>query len=97
MVRLARVYDGLMVDMQATNVKLIGRAERMVRHVTGVDGAAARAALAACDGHVKTAVLIARGLSPAEARAALAAAGDDLRGALRARPGGLAPRAPRGD
>jgi N-acetylmuramic acid 6-phosphate etherase len=82
MVRLARVYDGLMVDMQATNIKLIGRAERMVRHVTGVDSAAARAALERSGGHVKTAVLVARGLSPEAARAALTAADQDLRKAL---------------
>jgi N-acetylmuramic acid 6-phosphate etherase len=86
MIRLARVHDGLMVDMQATNIKLIGRAERMVRHITGVDADAARKALESCGGHVKTAVLIARGLAPDAARAALAAAGDDLRKAMHALP-----------
>ncbi len=84
MVRLARVYDGLMVDMQATNVKLVGRAERMVRHITGVDAATARAALDRSGGHVKAAVLVARGLAPEAARAALTAAQQDLRAALRA-------------
>jgi len=83
MVRLARVYDGLMVDMQATNIKLVARAERMVRHVTGADAASARAALERCGGHVKTAVLVVRGLTPEAARAALAAADQDLRKALR--------------
>jgi len=83
MIRLARVYDGLMIDMQATNAKLVGRAERMVCHIAGVEAAAARAALDRCSGHVKTAVLIASGLPPEAAREALDAAGQDLRAALR--------------
>jgi N-acetylmuramic acid 6-phosphate etherase len=83
MIRLGRVHDGLMVDMQAMNRKLVDRAERMVRHVTGVDATAARAALDRSGGHVKTAVLVARGLTPEAAHAALAAADQSLRAALR--------------
>ncbi|HYE01447.1 MAG TPA: N-acetylmuramic acid 6-phosphate etherase [Alphaproteobacteria bacterium] len=82
MVRLGRVYDGLMVDVQAINDKLVDRTRRMVRHLTGCDAAAAEAALEACGGHVKTAVLVVRGLAPDAARDALAAAGGDLRTAL---------------
>lgn len=82
MIRLGRVYRGLMVDMRASNAKLIRRAARMVQQLTGCDAALAEAAVAAAKGEVKTAVLIARGLAPDAARAALARAGGNLRAAL---------------
>lgn len=84
MIRLGRVHDGLMVDMLAMNRKLVDRAGRMVRHLTGCDEASARAALDRSNGHVKTAVLVVRGLAPEEARAAIERAGGSLRGALAA-------------
>ncbi len=39
MVQMGRVYQGLMVDMQARNEKLRQRAVRMLRHLTGADDA----------------------------------------------------------
>lgn len=85
MVRLGKVYRNLMVDLRASNAKLLQRAVALTLHAAGSDDeAAARAALAACDWQVKPAVLmLALGLpSAAAARAALAAADGDLRRAL---------------
>ncbi len=83
MLRLGHVYRGQMVDMQARNEKLRGRAVRMVCGFTGCDDAAARAALAAADGHVKTAVLLVHGVALEAAAGRLAACGGDLGVALR--------------
>ena len=82
MVRLGRVHHGLMVDMQATNEKLRGRAVRMLCHLTGHDEAAARTALQRSGGRVKLAVLVLEGLDPAAAEAALQRHGGRLRAAL---------------
>lgn len=82
MLRLGRVYDGLMVDMRASNAKLRTRSVRMLRHLTGADDAAARTALKNADGNVKLAVLLVRGLDPAAAERLLARAGGSLRAAL---------------
>ncbi len=83
MVRLGRVHDGQMVDLRATNRKLVARSEAMLVRLTGCESEAARAALARCGGRVKPAVLVlARNLSPEQARAALDRAGGHLRAAL---------------
>ncbi len=42
MIRLGRVQDNKMVDMQLTNAKLVERGARMVAQLTGLDLAAAR-------------------------------------------------------
>ncbi len=83
MLRLGHVYRGQMVDMQARNEKLRGRAVRMVRNLTGCDDAAAREALSHVDGHVKAAVLVAHGVEPREASSRLAVCDGDLGRALR--------------
>lgn len=85
MVRLGRVFRGQMVAMRASNAKLRARAVRMVARLAAVEEAAAADALAAADGRIKPAVLIAGGASPVKAAAYLAASGDDLRSALAAR------------
>ena len=83
MVRLQRVYDGYMVDLRATNAKLARRALGMLMAVTGAEEPPARAALAACAGRVKPAVLVLRlGLTPEEAAARLTQAAGSLRRAL---------------
>lgn len=82
MVRLGRVHDGLMVDVQALNAKLVVRTVRMLQQLTGCDEPAARDALARAGGHVKTAVLVVRGLNADQARAALTRADGSLRTAL---------------
>ena len=82
MIRLGRVYKGLMVDVQATNEKLVGRAIRMVEEITGADKATAERALEAAGGHVKLAALVARGLTPEAGRTLLKDSDDDLAAAL---------------
>jgi N-acetylmuramic acid 6-phosphate etherase len=72
MVRLGKVHDNLMIDVVATNEKLRGRAERLVRDLTGAGDACVRAALDAAEGSVKVAVvMIARGMDAAQARTLL--------------------------
>jgi len=82
MLRLGRAHEGLMVDMRASNAKLRARGLRMLRHLTGADEPAARAALASAEGHVKLAVLLLRGLDAAAARALLGRHDGRLRAAL---------------
>jgi N-acetylmuramic acid 6-phosphate etherase len=79
MTELGRVYDGFMVNVVASNQKLVARSKAIVRTITGCDAAMAEAAWRAAGGDLKTAVLIAEGREPAAARAALDAAGGDLR------------------
>ena len=72
MVRLGRVHDNLMIDVVATNEKLRGRAERLVRELTGAGDVQISAALTEADGSVKVAVvMIARGVDAAHARSLL--------------------------
>lgn len=83
MVRLGKVYGNRMVDVAVTNSKLEDRALRILADLAGVERAQGRALLAASDGSVKLALLMARqGLSPAEARVVLGECGGDLRSAL---------------
>ncbi|MDP2081212.1 MAG: N-acetylmuramic acid 6-phosphate etherase [Pseudotabrizicola sp.] len=75
---LGHVHDGYMVNVTADNAKLVDRASRIVADVsgTGIDGA--RAALILTDGAVKSAILVARGLTPQQAQDALAESGGHL-------------------
>ena len=83
MVRLGKVYGNRMVDVAVTNSKLEDRALRILADLAGVERAQGRALLAASDGSVKLALLMARqGLSAAEARVVLGECGGDLRSAL---------------
>ena len=58
MIRLGKVYGNLMVDVRATNEKLRNRARSIVMTVTGVDPDTAGAALEACGGSCKTAIVM---------------------------------------
>ncbi len=83
MVLLGKTYGNLMVDLRATNTKLVARTRRIVAELTGLSEEAAEAKLRECDGELKTAVVAeVRGVSPAEAREFLRQAGGQLRGAL---------------
>jgi N-acetylmuramic acid 6-phosphate etherase len=82
MIRLGRVYAGLMVEVQASNMKLAARRERMVIHLTGKSESEARDALARADGSVKLAVLLLKGLSLEDAKSALDRTGGRLGEAL---------------
>jgi N-acetylmuramic acid 6-phosphate etherase len=83
MVRLHKVYGNLMVDLKATNAKLVRRAVRLAMHATGADEAQARAVLEQCDFHVKTAIVaLSRSISTEAARALLSASHGSVRDAL---------------
>jgi N-acetylmuramic acid 6-phosphate etherase len=82
MIRLGRVYAGLMVDVQATNAKLAARRERMVMHLTGQSENEVRGALQRAGGNVKLAVLLLQGCSLSAARHALESADGRLRQAI---------------
>ncbi|WP_406260525.1 N-acetylmuramic acid 6-phosphate etherase [Actinacidiphila glaucinigra] len=58
MVRVGKVYGNLMVDVRATNNKLVDRAQRMVVQATGADPDTAAEALTAAGGHAKTAIVM---------------------------------------
>jgi len=87
MIRLGRVYRGLMVDMRTRNAKLMRRAAAMVGHLAHCDDETARRALEAADGEVKLAVLLAKGIDLATAEALIRGSRGHLRSAL-ARHGG---------
>ena len=82
MVLLGRVYDGLMVDLQAVNEKLVKRSQHILSRLTGQGGEEARAALALAGGNLKLAVLLLHGCELNEAQDILNRTGGQLRAAL---------------
>ncbi|MFY7852353.1 MAG: N-acetylmuramic acid 6-phosphate etherase [Brevundimonas sp.] len=82
MLRLGRVYRGLMVDMVISNDKLLRRAEGMVDLLSGCGPTAAAAALSDAHNNIKTAVLVARGVEVSSAADLLARHDGALRPAL---------------
>ncbi|MEZ4587373.1 MAG: hypothetical protein R2909_13340 [Gemmatimonadales bacterium] len=60
MVRIGKTYGNLMVDLQAWSAKLVDRGERIVMEVAGCDREAARRAIDAAGGSVRTAIVMAR-------------------------------------
>ncbi len=83
MVRLGKVYENLMVDLRATNVKLRDRAARIVSAVTGLDKARAIALLKEARGQVKVAIVMHEcGVDFAAAQRRLKAAQGFLRQAI---------------
>ena len=57
MVRLGKTYGNLMVDLQASNAKLVARSRRILQQLTDLDADAAEALLASCGGELKTAIM----------------------------------------
>jgi N-acetylmuramic acid 6-phosphate etherase len=82
MITLGRIYEGMMVDLQAANAKLARRSEDMLTSLTGKSREEARAALERAEGSVKVAVLLLNGCEIEEARLLLERAGGQLRQAL---------------
>lgn len=82
MIQLGRVYDGLMVDVQATNEKLMRRSEDMVMRLAGGTREEARETLGRARGSVKLAVLMSRGCDLNAATDLLERGGGQLRKAL---------------
>jgi N-acetylmuramic acid 6-phosphate etherase len=82
-VRMGKVYENMMIDLQMTNEKLKERSKRIVMIATGVDYAEAKRVLDAAGGHVKTAlVMILADVDAAAARARLDAADGFVRQAI---------------
>ncbi len=67
MVKLGRVYRGLMVDMRARNAKLKRRAAVIVSQVVGCAAGDAARFVEQADGDVKVAILLGLGLPPVDA------------------------------
>ena len=83
MIRIGKIYSNLMVDVEATNAKLIERQVSIVMEATDCDRATAQAALDACGRHCKTAiVMVLANLNAAEAQSLLAQNNGFIRQAL---------------
>ncbi len=83
MIKLGKVYENMMVDVQLNSQKLVERAKRIIMVVTGVDYDTASTYLDRSGGHVKMAiVMIANNMTAEEARACLEQAGGFVRAAI---------------
>jgi N-acetylmuramic acid 6-phosphate etherase len=82
MIKLGRVYEGLMVDVQAVNQKLVRRSEDMLVRLTGCSAETARDALRRAHGSVKLAVMLLHGCNVDEGARLIDRAGGRLRPAL---------------
>jgi N-acetylmuramic acid 6-phosphate etherase len=72
MIKIGKVYGNLMVDVEATNAKLIERQKRIVMQATECSAEEAELALSQCRRHCKTAiVMILTGMSAEQAKQAL--------------------------
>jgi N-acetylmuramic acid 6-phosphate etherase len=83
MVRMNKVYENLMVDLRATNVKLWDRGARIIATLTGLQKDAAMELLKQSGGHVKVAIVMhKRSVGLDDAQALLERAHGKLRDAL---------------
>ncbi|MEX2109771.1 MAG: N-acetylmuramic acid 6-phosphate etherase [Gemmatimonadaceae bacterium] len=80
MIRLGKTYGNLMVDLRATNNKLVDRSRRIVMEVCGVSRDEAKRLLEAADKSVKVAIVMhKKGVSREIAESLLAANGGVIR------------------
>ena len=87
MIRLGKVYENMMIDLQMTNQKLVERSKRIVMTATGVDYETASETLSAANGHVKTAlVMLLADVDAEHARQRIADADGFVRRAIAPRP-----------
>jgi N-acetylmuramic acid 6-phosphate etherase len=85
MVRLHKVYGNLMVDLRATNAKLLRRAQRLTMEATACSAMEAERTLQACDYRIKVAIVaLKRRIDTRRADGLLRAHGGSVRGALAA-------------
>lgn len=83
MVRIGKVYQNLMVDLQPSNRKLEDRARRIIRKVTGATPEEVEATWLQCDKEVKTAIVsLLTDQTPEQARQLLHQADGRVRKAL---------------
>ena len=66
MVRLGKTFENLMIDVRATNEKLVARTVRIVREATGVSEEEARAALEATGHNLRAALVLVLAGAPLE-------------------------------
>lgn len=87
MIRIGKTWSNFMVDMRTTNVKLTGRAERMVMDVGHVDRDMAQQLLQQSNGSVKVAIVMqALGVSAHEAQQQIESAGGVVRRVIETQP-----------
>src|SRR5205085_6892088 len=80
MIRLGKTFGNLMVDLRATNDKLVDRSRRIVMEIGGLDRGAATKVLEEAGGSVKTAIVMSLlGLSREEAEKRLSEQGGVIR------------------
>jgi N-acetylmuramic acid 6-phosphate etherase len=79
MIRLGRVYRGLMVDLKAVNKKLVRRSEKILLELSGCSREEVHNALHRAQGDVKTALLLLEGCDIGEAARMLDRSGGRLR------------------
>lgn len=85
MVQLGKVYENLMVDLKASNIKLRDRSIRIIRTLTNISREQADELLTRADGHVKAAIVMHKAnIGLDEARMRLEQANGRLRGAIKA-------------
>ncbi|MCA9007042.1 MAG: N-acetylmuramic acid 6-phosphate etherase, partial [Planctomycetaceae bacterium] len=83
MVRVGKTYGNLMVDLRATNQKLVDRSIRILMAFTDLSRDAAATVLKDCGGKLKTAIVhVKRNVSPAAADELLSQAEGHLRQVL---------------
>lgn len=83
MIRLGKVYENMMIDLQMTNQKLVERSKRIIMTITGLSYNESAEFLNKADGHVKTAlVMIKANVDVKEARTRLEKAGGFVRKAI---------------
>ncbi len=83
MIRLGKVYENMMIDLQMTNKKLVERSKRIVMTITGLSYEESEDYLNRAGGHVKTAlVMILAKVDIAEAQSRLKKAGGFVRKAV---------------
>jgi N-acetylmuramic acid 6-phosphate etherase len=86
MIRLGKVYENMMVDLQMTNEKLKERAKRVIMTITNVSYEAAERVLNDAGGHVKTALVMQKaGVARSEAEERLRKANGFVRAAIERR------------
>jgi N-acetylmuramic acid 6-phosphate etherase len=83
MIKLGKVFENMMVDLQLTNQKLLERARRIVMIAAGVEYETAKDVLSQAGGHVKIAlVMVSEGVTAEAAQKKLEQAGGFVRGAI---------------
>ncbi len=83
MIRMGKVYENMMIDLQMTNKKLVERSKRIVMTITGITYEEATDYLEKADGHVKTALVMIRArVTAEEAKERLRKSDGFVRGAI---------------